>query len=686
MKKAILLYGTGLRAMLILLGASMTLLSGCGKDPQTPTPEQPGGSGEPGETDKTEVKFSSSITPPVAATRATESEWVSGDEMGVFMVEAGKTLSDETVVDNALNRNFRTGGNGLFTPLNANHVLYYPTDGSAVDFVAYYPYRSDSHVSDFKYRVDVGDQSAPDLYLLYSDNAKGKTEENTAANELQFVHKLSRVTLDVTLTGGVDDISGTDITIEGVHTAADFSLADASFTYTGGAGVITPRSVEPGELDAVYEAVVIPTISSGEARTIVFDIPDVGRYSYDIPAATQFTAGKIHHLDVTVSPKGVVVTTGEIEDWTGKNDPVETGTAEPVVVVDPDEEMLLLPNSYIVAPGETIKIPVGKAYAMWRFDPLLKTAEDDMTGTVTAKMVWEDPKGLMATGSVSISGEGKDAEITVVTTEAFPDGNISVGLYIDDVIYWSWHLWITPYNPELPASQTTNNGFTFMDRNLGSWNTIADMSKRGRATGRFYQWGRKDPFLTTTEYMTGPQSVYDSNGATLAIGNNKSTVSEDPLTDLVWSIRNPISFRQASGAVVDWFSGDDDYSANRWNNPDGSKSVFDPCPEGWRVPTSGAGSLSPWHGITTTDATWDSGTNCRGWTIPDHGYFPASGYFNTTGTMTTGTVGFMPHLWTATQSPDDGYAYCLRATSTTWEPNHSLPRATAMPIRCVKEE
>lgn len=56
-----------------------------------------------------------------------------------------------------------------------------------------------------------------------------------------------------------------------------------------------------------------------------------------------------------------------------------------------------------------------------------------------------------------------------------------------------------------------------------------------------------------------------------------------------------------SGAAEPW-----DWTAphndNLWQ--DGSKTLFDPCPAGWRVPKGGAGTLSPWSAFTLENGVW----------------------------------------------------------------------------------
>ena len=121
----------------------------CSSDNDDPEPEP--------EPDPTAVaaSFTASIKPLGA--RASSDLWSKGDEIGVFMVSNGSVLSDGSIVGDGINRNLRTSGDrdGKFQPLNNNHRLFFPTDGSKVDFIAYHPYRSDSHVANYKYVINL---------------------------------------------------------------------------------------------------------------------------------------------------------------------------------------------------------------------------------------------------------------------------------------------------------------------------------------------------------------------------------------------------------------------------------------------------------------------------------------------------------------------------------------------------
>ena len=113
------------------------------------------------------VQISASIEG--ATTRVTGSSWDDGDAIGVFMTAAGTPLSTSALSQNV---EYKTTGANSFEPVNESEAIYFPFDGSGVDFIAYYPYREE--IIDFTYPVSLYSQSSQaDIDLLYSNNAKG---------------------------------------------------------------------------------------------------------------------------------------------------------------------------------------------------------------------------------------------------------------------------------------------------------------------------------------------------------------------------------------------------------------------------------------------------------------------------------------------------------------------------------
>ncbi len=174
---------------------------------------------------QTVVQFTS-VVEGDAVTRATGSSWAANDRIGVFMKQAGGTLGAGTIVGEGDNVPFITKqGNGNF--LSDGKAIEYPSDGSAVDFIAYYPYQST--LDNYIYKVDVTNQSKPEeIDLLYADNLTNRTATSTTGN-LQFYHQFSQLVLNLSSSDNTD-FSNLSVTISGVKTKANFNLVDGSLT------------------------------------------------------------------------------------------------------------------------------------------------------------------------------------------------------------------------------------------------------------------------------------------------------------------------------------------------------------------------------------------------------------------------------------------------------------------------
>lgn len=119
-------------------------------------------------------------------------------------------------------------------------------------------------------------------------------------------------------------------------------------------------------------------------------------------------------------------------------------------------------------------------------------------------------------------------------------------------IIWSWHLWLCQ---DVPKDQTypgnvgeTITGAIVMDRAIGALNS--NTLKTVWTDGLYYQWGRKDPLISKIPQTGGS---YTS------------------------SIMNPTTL------YSDWTGSD---SGSGWISIDGTKSVNDPCPPGYRIPSA----------------------------------------------------------------------------------------------------
>ena len=190
-------------------------------------------------------------------------------------------------------------------------------------------------------------------------------------------------------------------------------------------------------------------------------------------------------------------------------------------------------------------------------------------------------------------------KVVVVQLNPGIAGNAVVAAKLDDVIVWSWHVWVADYDPMSDpfvwTDKSTGTSYTFMDRNLGARN--AEKYSAG-ALGLLYQWGRKDPFVGADGTESSVYVLkYDIDGNRVReVSEERPTYpsSDYESTNLQLAIQNPTVFYTAPSSawpVVDWLT-DDAQRQNHdlWGGVSGYKTKYDPCPEGWRVPVTGA----PW--------------------------------------------------------------------------------------------
>ncbi|WP_319504633.1 DUF4906 domain-containing protein [Bacteroides graminisolvens] len=357
-------------------------------------------------------------------------------------------------------------------------------------------------------------------------------------------------------------------------------------------------------------------------------------------------------------------------------------------------------NCYMVAPGTAVTIPVERANE----SPIAITGATLTNGTYyqilsgttwTASVLWESTAGLVSVSNQT--GTGPAGRFTVTAnTPVGTGGNAVVQIKNGSNVLWSWHIWVTDYNPS-SNTYTINNGYrnyVFMDRNLGATRNDYNATDAG-SKGLLYQWGRKDPFPNSSAWTTAEPTL---SGETIQFATT---------TGLTQSIRYPAHFIKGSS---NW-SGGGDATLYLWNaQSTAAKTVFDPCPAGWRVPayygaagTPSSTDYSPWRywnnpsGTTFSNSYTDlSGssvtyggiynTTYKGYKFTRAGvetYYPASGYrdYSTGAFSTVGTNGY---YWSA--SPSSTYGYSLSfGSSGGVSPAYGNYRAYGFSVRCVQE-
>ena len=209
---------------------------------------------------------------------------------------------------------------------------------------------------------------------------------------------------------------------------------------------------------------------------------------------------------------------------------------------------------------------------LYKFKVHKGNTEDLVSGGTHAEILWETAGNTDPIESRSvIKGVSFDDESNYVcfqTPNPLKPGNALVAvLDANETVLWSWHIWI----PETPVTDVAETNFAasgkVMSRNLGALvDATIDSPTPVESFGLLYQWGRKDPF---------PGLCGD---APAAVAGTAVTAKEGPVS-VAESIQNPtvISF----AASKDWQNDSDPSSL--WL--EASKTVYDPCPPGYMLPT-----------------------------------------------------------------------------------------------------
>ncbi len=295
----------------------------------------------------------------------------------------------------------------------------------------------------------------------------------------------------------------------------------------------------------------------------------------------------------------------------------------------------------------------------------------------------------------------------------------------DGAILWSWHIW---YPEAEVSSLNTKTGYNVMNMNLGA---MANQTGDVKSYGLLYQWGRKDPFpaaptLTGTSETIGA-TIYDGENNEVKIRNSSWTSTAD--NNLAFAIANPtvcLSNYAQFSTSRDWLQADMSNDA-LWGNPKGAernetndfvnkgaKSIYDPCPVGWRVPpadvfrtfTSSGGYAWVIDDFDIADTDSDGAKTLAdynyGWTFNmsnnAFSYFPAAARFDGSYAMLMGSMsGLWGSYWGNAPYPGDmfqGGAYSVLSFQIkdmtgkemiTTSPAGGGARADAYSVRCIRE-
>ena len=309
--------------------------------------------------------------------------------------------------------------------------------------------------------------------------------------------------------------------------------------------------------------------------------------------------------------------------------------------------------------------------------PLVKGNGEEAVAAASVEVLWETWNNMeeVIPNSVIASVDIVDGFVTFATPEQLKPGNAVIAAKdASGVILWSWHIWVPA-----TAIETADYGIysvPMMDRNLGALVVAAaDETIAVESFGMTYQWGRKDPF-------PGAGTIGDDDdnatvaGVALSVTEGDDTTDECKIT-LEQSIQNPTLMGHSQGA--DWLV---PFDNTLWQNA--MKTIYDPCPPGYRVPARD--KSMPWHSADLTAVTgWAEGTYWFTLGSPVT-VFPFAGYRDDYSPDAVCHAYDRAFCWTAYSSASDGstaYYVNVRKGKTPGLTEAGKSRAGA--VRCVVE-
>ena len=430
-------------------------------------------------------------------------------------------------------------------------------------------------------------------------------------------------------------------------------------------------------------------------------------------------------------------------------------------------------NCYMIHPPKTkgmsrvFSFPIRRAAVFWNEEnfnggvygaryfgssPIYESLSIDGSSDWTAEILWSDfdMTNFLITDSEDdrsqdyflqkASGRGWDPSnpnhdpLIKVKVKSGMSGNVVIGVRVRGDIVWSWHLWITDYDPDMhvtkadhvykyavgngevhryygglwdtPATESVEgyaDGF-IMDRCLGALGPQSpDVAVTG-STGLNYQYGRKDPFIDRNQknegnrFYLGGITAQDRDGSGRTIDAYATGIEDRK--NIRFSVVNPmmrITGGNGSDGWVDRYADDlcDGNDPNlRWHDRkfllhtgdqnilERRKSIHDPCPAGWKVAPS---SVFTWsYPVKAED---DPSGNRKeeyvsGSANSGHWHYPETfAQVETTGRIFI----LMQNFDSSNFRGYDGSAVNIIMSSTYMIVGSPTSRSTLSPVRCVRE-
>ena len=275
----------------------------------------------------------------------------------------------------------------------------------------------------------------------------------------------------------------------------------------------------------------------------------------------------------------------------------------------------------------------------------------------SAAVLWQSTRDVITNAAVTTGSDGMSYITFTVDKTNLQQGNAVIAARdASGTVMWSWHLWITDATLTAPNNDflTQNLGWVSSSDSYNHYpartvqlritqtNELSDAepvvltvkqieadvdSDPAAGSGLYYQWGRKDPFMASQITRSNSQLYTSQNSA--------------PLENSIQNPSRPMLYYYSYGYWTtyydryDWTSDhynvlwNSRYSTQATNTPV-EKSVYDPCPYGYRVP----------RGKKTSEEMFSS--------LPNMGYYSMDYNYNFTVTSNS-----TKYYWTTRANNSD---------------------------------
>ena len=345
-----------------------------------------------------------------------------------------------------------------------------------------------------------------------------------------------------------------------------------------------------------------------------------------------------------------------------------------------------------------------------------------------AKIVWSDEKDLVTSPTIAHDASGDGYLDFEVKATDIKSGNAVVAVTKGGTVVWSWHLWFAPKSALTPIPVTNYQGktYNFTTETLGwkpkgevtTYNaprtvkvkveqTIANggaklftvinitQNNGGKKEGisTLYQFGRKDALPgTNTFYPTNSYSFDNTTG-----GRSLGYAIQHPENMFIYAQTGTYYYDWCNATYYNLWSADN--TTTGFNDNAVVKTVYDPCPVGFKMPASNAftgftsngqyGSGAANINANGTADSQDKFSAAYGHNFYTNGsktatiFFPASGFrIGSDGSLYS--VGFNGYYWSAVPS-NANYGCYLSFYWSNVDPQSNYYRSYGFAARPVSE-